>query len=35
LVPITRIGTVSAQRGLLLTHHGQPYALNMQGYQHF
>lgn len=34
-VSITRIGTVGAQRGLLLTHHCQPYALNTQGYQHF
>ena len=34
-VSITRIGTVGAQRGLLLTHHGQPYALKTQGFQHF
>ena len=34
-VPVTRIGTIVAATGLNLTHHGQPYKLNTQGYQHF
>ena len=34
-VPVTRIGTIVAATGLHLTHHGQPYKLNTQGYQHF
>jgi thiamine-monophosphate kinase len=34
-VPITRIGTITAQMGLLLTYQGQPYSLSTQGFQHF
>lgn len=34
-VPITRIGTICAELGLVCTHQGQIQSLDIQGYQHF
>lgn len=34
-VPVTRIGTICAELGLVCTHQGQVQTLDIQGYQHF